>query len=362
MEYVDGVTLRRLVQERRLSPSEALRIVPQICEALQYAHNQGIVHRDIKPENILLDKQGRVKIADFGIAKILGPPEGANGLTATKGVVGTPHYVAPEQIEHPLRVDHRADIYSLGVVFYEMLTGELPLGRFPLPSQKVQVNVCLDEVVLRSLEKDPERRYQHASELKTAVETTLKQPAPPKQPPGPDEQAADLERYGKRRQWMLWYAFIVSLIGIPVGLLLRAPYVWGLGIVGLLMSASRLHLFDQALARKARDAATKREEAPLAAFILNNIKLTWLASALAALALLACAGLFYLIFILPKTVAVWQQEGQTLSTTEQFVSNLSLFCRSHGRALLLLLAGGIGACILWMCLCIRQSSKNGSSP
>jgi hypothetical protein len=169
MEFVDGLSLRQLLQQRKLSPPEALAIVPKICEALQYAHQQGIVHRDIKPENILMDKDGRVKIADFGIAKILGDGGGSN-LTAEQ-VIGTPHYMSPEQIEKPQAVDHRADIYSLGVVFYEMLTGELPLGKFPPPSKKVQVDVRLDEIVLRALEKEPERRYQQASEVKTEVET-----------------------------------------------------------------------------------------------------------------------------------------------------------------------------------------------
>src|SRR5213076_2885974 len=85
--------------------------------------------------------------------------------------IGTPHYMAPEQAEKPETVDHRADIFSLGVVFYEMLTGELPLGRFGPPSGKVKVDVRLDEVVLRALEKEPERRYQHASQVKTAVDS-----------------------------------------------------------------------------------------------------------------------------------------------------------------------------------------------
>src|SRR6185437_6093644 len=145
MEFVDGLNLRQLERAGKLSPREALQIVPQICEALQFAHDEGIVHRDIKPENILLDKKGRVKIADFGIAKILsGTPDVA--ITETGGAIGTPHYMAPEQMEKPTTVDHRADIFSLGVVFYEMLTGELPLGKFAPPSsRKVEVDVRLDD-------------------------------------------------------------------------------------------------------------------------------------------------------------------------------------------------------------------------
>jgi TM2 domain-containing membrane protein YozV/predicted Ser/Thr protein kinase len=171
MEFVDGTNLRQVEQSGKLSSEQALTIVPKICEALQYAHDQGVVHRDIKPENILLDKSGRVKIADFGIAKMVGQGPTDVSLTGAKDVVGTPHYMAPEQIEKPQEVDHRADIYSLGVVFYEMLTGELPLGKFEAPSKKVHVDVRLDEVVLHTLEKEPSRRYQHVSQVKTDVET-----------------------------------------------------------------------------------------------------------------------------------------------------------------------------------------------
>jgi tRNA A-37 threonylcarbamoyl transferase component Bud32 len=169
MEYVDGVNLRQLMQSGRLAPEQALPIVGQICDALQYAHDEGIIHRDIKPENILLDQRGRVKIADFGLAKLVGPKLGMFTLTGSQQAMGTPHYMAPEQIERPQTVDQRADIYSLGVLFYEMLTGELPLGHFALPSQKAAVDERLDAVVLRALERDPERRYQRVSELKTDI-------------------------------------------------------------------------------------------------------------------------------------------------------------------------------------------------
>ena len=171
MEFVDGVNLRRLLGTDKLLPEQALAIVPQICDALQYAHDAGVVHRDIKPENILVDSRGRVKIADFGLAKLVGQPLKDFTLTGEGQVMGTPHYMAPEQLEHPKAVDHRADIYSLGVVFYQMLTGELPIGKFSPPSQRVEIDVRLDEVVLRALEKEPERRYQQVSELKTRVET-----------------------------------------------------------------------------------------------------------------------------------------------------------------------------------------------
>ena len=178
MEYVDGVNLRRLLDAEKLAPEQALAIVPQICEALQFAHDKGVVHRDIKPENILLDKSGQVKIADFGLAKLTGRESPDIALSATNQVMGTPYYMAPEQTERPREVDHRADIYSLGVVFYQMLTGELPLGRFAPPSKKVQIDVRLDEVVLRALEKEPEHRYQQVSEMQTQIESIATSPSP----------------------------------------------------------------------------------------------------------------------------------------------------------------------------------------
>jgi predicted Ser/Thr protein kinase len=183
MEYVDGVNLRHTLRAGNLQPREALAIVPQICDALQYAHDQGVVHRDIKPENVLLDRTGRVKIADFGLAKLLGTGPNDFTLTRTQQIMGTPRYMAPEQIEKPTTVDHRADIYSLGVVLYEMLTGELPIGRFEAPSQKVEIDVRIDQVVMRALEKSPDKRYQRASEVKSELVSATSWQAGPLRPP-----------------------------------------------------------------------------------------------------------------------------------------------------------------------------------
>jgi serine/threonine protein kinase len=174
MEFVDGVNLRQAMKAGRFTPEQALAVVPPVCEALQYAHEHGIVHRDIKPENLLLDKEGRVKIADFGIATML-HADGSNvGLTESQPA-GTPQYMAPEQKEHRT-TDHRADIYSLGVVLYELLTGELPADKFQPPSRKVQIDVRLDEIVLRALEMKPELRYQTAGEFRTQMETLVSTP------------------------------------------------------------------------------------------------------------------------------------------------------------------------------------------
>ena len=219
MELVGGVTLRQAMASGGLTPAEALAIVPRICEALQYAHDQGVVHRDIKPENILLDPSGAPKIVDFGLALLTGPSTDTR-LTRHAGVLGTPHYMAPEQIEHPSQVDHRADIYALGVVFYEMLTGELPIGRFPPPSQKVEVDVRLDQVVLRTLEKEPRRRYQQASELRSDVrQSTAAAPAGRSReaPPADDWTPARRGwRRGRRQRSGFEYRSTRTVWGLPL--------------------------------------------------------------------------------------------------------------------------------------------------
>jgi tRNA A-37 threonylcarbamoyl transferase component Bud32 len=184
MEYVEGVNLRKAMQAG-IKPEQAMLLVPKICEALQFAHDHGVLHRDIKPENILLDRKGRPKLADFGIAKLA--DDQSSGLTVSGAQLGTAAYMAPEQVEKPASVDHRADIYSLGVVFYEMLTGELPLGRFAAPSEKSAVGVNVDAVVLRALEKERERRQQSAGEMKTQVEGASTDMALPQAPPGRED-------------------------------------------------------------------------------------------------------------------------------------------------------------------------------
>ena len=201
MEYVDGTNLRELQRRGAVAPVKALRLVSQVCEALQFAHEEGIVHRDIKPENILVDRRGRVKIADFGLAKLMRRAPEQRALTGPQQAMGTVHYMAPEQIERPLEVDHRADIYSLGVVFYELLTGELPVGRFLPPSEKIEVDVRVDEVVLKSLEKEPQRRYQQVSDVKTRVDHISETFTPTSQGgAAPDGQTSG-ERGTRRKIW-----------------------------------------------------------------------------------------------------------------------------------------------------------------
>src|SRR6266571_499595 len=173
MEMVDGTSLREKIRSRQLTPPDSLALLEQICDALQYAHDKGVIHRDIKPENILLDREGRVKMADFGIAKLRDRSPGEVTLTEWQQSIGTLDYMAPEQRSQAGEVDHRADIYSLGVVLYEMLTGEVPMGIFALPSQKAGVNARLDQVVVRTLARQPKDRYHDVGELKTEIQNSL---------------------------------------------------------------------------------------------------------------------------------------------------------------------------------------------
>ena len=221
MEFIDGVNVRDLLRDGKMPAEQALAIVPPICDALQFAHDHGIVHRDIKPENILLDREGRVKIADFGIATLAGDAADRSG---------TPAYMAPEQEAHAGRIDHRADIFALGVVLYEMLTGERPTASPVAPSKRVMIDVRLDEVVLRALENTPELRFQSAVEFHTVLEQAVEAavqngPARASGPPRAGFPELPPAPVGEAAPWTL--ARTLKLVAMPVAAL---AVVWYSGI------------------------------------------------------------------------------------------------------------------------------------
>ena len=196
MEYVDGTDVQRMIaREGRLPAEHALAVTAHLCDALAYAHKNGIVHRDIKPSNVLIDAEGRVKVADFGLAKLT-TSNPNSGLTQTGMAMGTPDYLAPETLTLGSDVDGRADLYAVGVMLYQMLTGDIPRGVFRMPSQKFRnIDPRFDAIVQRALEHDREERYQSSIEIRRDLDVILTTPyaapgqevasaAVPKQPAG----------------------------------------------------------------------------------------------------------------------------------------------------------------------------------
>jgi tRNA A-37 threonylcarbamoyl transferase component Bud32 len=173
MEYVQGDSLRGMIEKlppgKRIPLGEVLRIVDELCGALEYAH-QYTIHRDIKPENIMLDSGRRVKLMDFGISKLMDNTR----MTGASVVMGTPYYMSPEQLRNSHEVDQRADIYSIGVVLYEVLTGNMPTG-VPRPASQMlkEIPPAMDEIVARCVDPDPEKRYQNAAELRGALKPIM---------------------------------------------------------------------------------------------------------------------------------------------------------------------------------------------
>ncbi|HYX89941.1 MAG TPA: serine/threonine-protein kinase [Myxococcaceae bacterium] len=187
MEYVEGRSLRELMDHGRPSPQQSLRLIAQVLQAMECAHDTQIIHRDLKPENILVDARGHAKVADFGLAGMRGGDEQLH-LTATAVAMGTVNYMAPEQRRDAAHVDGRADLYSVGVILYELLTGELPIGRFRLPSQRVPgLDQRLDAIVENLLQTDPTHRYARAGEVLADLEPLLSvtSNSAPTQPEGP---------------------------------------------------------------------------------------------------------------------------------------------------------------------------------
>ena len=176
MEYVDGTDVARLIQQQgKLPPDHALAVAAHVCDALLYAHEQGVIHRDIKPANVLINRDGQVKVADFGLAK-LNDPSQATSLTRSDMAIGTPDFVAPESLTLGMTTDHRADLYAVGVMLYNMLTGEIPRGMFKLPSIKVGTDRRFDDIITRAMENDPRDRYQSSSEIRHDLDHILTVP------------------------------------------------------------------------------------------------------------------------------------------------------------------------------------------
>lgn len=167
MELIDGADLMDVIRGGQMTQEMALSLLPQICDALQFAHDHGIVHRDIKPSNIMLTRDGRVKMCDFGLAKRYDVESSFRTQTGTG--MGTPDYAAPEQFNPKAHIDHRADIYALGVMIYQMITGQLPRGVWKPPSQRAQIAPQWDDIVSRAMQSDPGERYQQASDIKSDV-------------------------------------------------------------------------------------------------------------------------------------------------------------------------------------------------
>jgi len=166
MEYLEGGNLRSMLRDGSLTEQSVISFAEQICRGLSFAHKSGVIHRDIKPENLLLDSHGVVKIADFGLAKMTQSDVAFSPiLTFTGQVVGSAHYIAPEQVEAAERIDHRVDLYALGVVIYEMLTGVRPAVDYQAPTKFRKLDPRFDVLVQKLLKRSPEQRFQNADDV-----------------------------------------------------------------------------------------------------------------------------------------------------------------------------------------------------
>ncbi len=173
MEYVEGIDYKQILRDKETTLNEKLGIIIQTLQGLEYAHNNGVIHRDLKPANIMVDHEGHARLTDFGIAHLFARPIGDSRSgageqeTQTGDMMGTPAYMAPEQRTSAKNVDVRSDIFSMGVILYETITGKKPLGRVRQPSElNHNAPKSLDEIILTCLEQDPADRHQSAVALK----------------------------------------------------------------------------------------------------------------------------------------------------------------------------------------------------
>ena len=244
MEYVEGHTLKEVIRERGPAPPEAATdIVLQILRAARFAHQRGVVHRDLKPQNVLIDRDGRVQVTDFGIARA-----GASDMTETGSIMGTAQYLSPEQAQgRP--VDARSDLYSIGIILYELLTGRVPfdaespvsvalkqVSEAPVPPRRLDAALppALEGVVMRALEKDPARRFQNADEFIEALHAARLSPeAVVVEEQAPIEEILEEDdRQGRR--WWLWLLILLALAAIAFGayLLLKPEQVEVPNVIG----------------------------------------------------------------------------------------------------------------------------------
>lgn len=224
MELVEGRSLRERMSAHQSDPSELLKLIAQVARTVDFAHQRGVIHRDLKPENVLIDLAGNVKVADFGLA---GMSElGRSDLTMTAVAMGTAHYMAPEQRRDAKNVDGRADLYSLGVILYESLTGELPVGRFPSPREmNRELDPRLEAVTLRLLEPEPGRRPSRGLEVAEIIDEVLAESEKPLLPPPPTlansrprsiSQLFDASQGKSVARWMLAVVTIVLVSVLAV--------------------------------------------------------------------------------------------------------------------------------------------------
>ncbi|NQT87946.1 protein kinase, partial [bacterium] len=225
MEYVDGESLAaRLARTGKLPLQEAVGLVDGVAAALEYAHGQNVVHRDIKPANVLIGADGRPKVTDFGIARLTGADDAVqNRLTVPHSQMGSAHYMAPEQMKDASSVDHRADIYALGVLLYETLTGEPPVGQFKPASQMAEgVPGQVDQVIRHALAPNRDERLATAAQFRALLQRAASGAAPPRAQHPPRTRLSRVPVQEKKRTGLFVAAAALLAVGVALFLLLRS--------------------------------------------------------------------------------------------------------------------------------------------